>query len=132
MARFVSDLVRPARPRPPTVTVFYDGGAPEIAALVRRLSRLAPATAPLLWRDLAAYPAALTLWGVGEDAWRRRLFAVDRKGVLRRGARALAAVAREIPVLPRAIRHLPMPAAIVAGLARRWRGGPAAAEGARP
>lgn len=135
MARFVSDLVRP---RPATVTVFYDGADAATADLVRRLRALAPGAAPLLWRDLNDYPAALTLWGIGRGAWRRHLYAVDRRGVLRKGPRARAAVARAIPALPRALAHLPVPAAAFAALLRRWRAPagaltpPQAAKGARP
>jgi hypothetical protein len=135
MARFVSDLVRP---RPATVTVFFDGADARTADLARRLRALAPAKAPLLWRDLNDFPAALTLWGIGSGAWRRHLYAVDRRGVLRKGPRALAAVARAIPALPRALGRLPMPAAAFAALLRRWQtpaaalAPPASAKEARP
>ena len=118
MARFVSDLVRP---RPATVTVFFDGADAGTADLARRLRALAPPGAALLWRDLNDFPAALTLWGIGPGAWRRHLYAVDRRGVLRKGPRALAAVARAIPALPRALARLPIPAASFAAILRRWR-----------
>jgi len=96
MTRFVTDLVR-AYP-PTTLAVFFDGTAPAQAARAARYrSALSPARCDVLWRDLARYPDALTLFGLGRTAARRGLAVVDRLGRLRIGLDARVALWRELP-----------------------------------
>lgn len=96
MTRFVTDLVRGYPPT--TLAVFFDGAVPEQAARARRYrSALNPARRDVLWRDLARYPEALSLFGVGRAAARQGLAVVDRVGRLRVGLDARVALWRELP-----------------------------------
>ncbi len=96
MTRFVSDLVRDY---PPTaLTVFFDGAAPAAAARAARYrAALHPARRDVLWRDLARYPDALSLFGLGRAAAKRGIAVVDRLGRLRIGLDARVALWRELP-----------------------------------
>jgi hypothetical protein len=96
MTRFVTDLVRGYPPT--TLAVFYDGASPEQAARTRRYRRaLHPARRDVLWRDLARFPDALSLFGLGRAAAKRGLTVVDRLGRLRVGLDARVALWRELP-----------------------------------
>jgi hypothetical protein len=96
MTRFVTDLVK-GHP-PTTLAVFFDGAAPAQAARAVRYRRaLNPARRDVLWRDLARYPEALSLFGLGRAAARRGFAVVDRLGRLRIGLDARVALWRELP-----------------------------------
>ena len=96
MTRFVTDLVRGYPPT--TLAVFFDGAVPAQAARASRYRRmLNPARRDVLWRDLARFPDALSLFGLGRAAARRGLAVVDRLGRLRVGLDARVALWRELP-----------------------------------
>ncbi|HEY7610289.1 MAG TPA: hypothetical protein VIF14_13730 [Alphaproteobacteria bacterium] len=96
MTRFVTDLVRGYPPT--TLTVFFDGAAPlEAARASRYRGALPPQRRDVLWRDLARYPDALSLFGLGRAAAKRGLAVVDRQGRLRIGLAARVALWRELP-----------------------------------
>lgn len=96
MARFTTDLVRGY---PPTaLTVFFDGAVPaEAARAARYRAALHSARRDVLWRDLARFPEALSLFGLGRAAAGSGLAVVDRLGRLRIGLDARLALWREIP-----------------------------------
>jgi predicted DCC family thiol-disulfide oxidoreductase YuxK len=100
MTRFVTDLVR-VRPRgvPPTaLTVFFDSASPpQMARAGRYWLALEPARRDVLWRDLADYPDALSLFGLARAAARCGLAVVDHRGRLRTGLDARVALWRELP-----------------------------------
>src|SRR6185503_18891673 len=77
MTRFTTDLVRGY---PPTaLTVFFDGAAPAQAARAARYrAALNPVRRDVLWRDLARFPEALSLFGLGRAAAGSGLAVVDR------------------------------------------------------
>ena len=80
MTRFGTDLVK-GYPQT-TLAVFFDGASPEQAARAARYRRaLHPARRDVLWRDLARYPDALSLFGLGRAAG--GFAVVDRLGRLR-------------------------------------------------
>lgn len=94
MTRFVTDLVK-GYPQT-TLAVFFDGASPEQAARAARYRRaLHPARRDVLWRDLARYPDALSLFGLGRAAG--GFAVVDRLGRLRIGLDARVALWRELP-----------------------------------
>ena len=96
MTRFVTDLVKGYPPT--TLAVFFDSAAPAQAARAVRYRRaLNPARRDVLWRDLARYPDALSLFGLGGAAARRGFAVVDRLGRLRIGLDARVALWRELP-----------------------------------
>lgn len=96
MTRFVTDLVRGV---PPTaLTVFFDSAsAAPMARAARYWRALEPRRRDVLWRDLADYPDALSLFGLGRAAARSGLAVVDRRGRLRTGLDARVALWRELP-----------------------------------
>ena len=94
MTRFVTDLVK-GYPQT-TLAVFFDGASPEQAARAARYRRAQhPARRDVLWRDLARYPDALSLFGLGRAAG--GFAVVDRLGRLRIGLDARVALWRELP-----------------------------------
>jgi len=96
MTRFVTDLVRGYPPT--TLTVFFNGAAPQQAARAARYRGALPAARrDVLWRDLARYPDALSLFGLGGAAAKSGLAVVDRLGRLRIGLDARVALWRELP-----------------------------------
>ncbi len=96
MTRFVTDLVTGYPPT--TLAVFFDGAVPAQAARARRYqSAFNPARRDVLWRDLARYPDALSLFGLGRGAVKHGLAVVDRVGRLRIGLDARVALWRELP-----------------------------------
>lgn len=94
MSRFTTDLAR-GRPRS-SVTVFFDGGDPALAARIARYRAAAGGRADLLWRDTRLCRDALTLWGIGARAAARRVFVKDRLARLFRGLGARLVLWREL------------------------------------
>jgi predicted DCC family thiol-disulfide oxidoreductase YuxK len=102
-------LARRARPPkvPPGVNtaasacgigVYYNGACPVCGPEIDRLRSAARRGAvSFAWHDLAARPEALAARGVGAEAARRRLHAVDAHGALHVGIDAFALIWEQLP-----------------------------------